>query len=190
MAKANPPLPAPEAGRKPGGVGLSLFGRTFLLLGVLLLGSVLAWFQTLRTLEEEPRAVQSAQQLASLVNLTRAALAHADPIARISLVTTLLQQENLRIAVRESADTHLPYDQDRLSRRISAELAHMLGPQTLVARQVNGFDGLWIGFEIGGDNFWLLADQRGWGKWAAPPGWSGSALRRPCPCSERRCLPA
>jgi len=158
MAKANPPLPAPEAGRKPGGVGLSLFGRTFLLLGVLLLGSVLAWFQTLRTLEEEPRAVQSAQQLASLVNLTRAALAHADPIARISLVTTLLQQENLRIAVRESADTHLPYDQDRLSRRISAELAQMLGPQTLVARQVNGFDGLWIGFEIGGDNFWLLAD--------------------------------
>ncbi|MDO8275421.1 MAG: HAMP domain-containing protein, partial [Serpentinimonas sp.] len=119
---------------------------------------VLAWFQTLRTLEEEPRAVQSAQQLATLVNLTRAALAHADPIARISLVTTLLHQENLRIAVREVADTHLSYDYDPLSRRISAELALMLGPQTVVARQVNGFDGLWIGFEIDGDRFWLLAD--------------------------------
>ena len=70
MAKADPLPPAPKAGRKPSGVGLSLFGRTFLLLGVLLLGSVLAWFQTLRTLEEEPRAVQSAQQLAlSLIHI-------------------------------------------------------------------------------------------------------------------------
>ncbi len=152
------PQPGAESSRQTGGKGISLFSRTFLLLGALLLGSVLAWFQTLRTLEEEPRAVQSAQQLASLVNLTRAALAHADPIARISLVTTLLQQENLRIAVREDADNHLSYDYDPLSRRISAELALMLGPQTVVARQVNGFDGLWIGFEIDGDRFWLLAD--------------------------------
>jgi two-component system osmolarity sensor histidine kinase EnvZ len=48
---------------------------------LLLLGSIVAWLQTLRALEFEPRAIQTAQQLASLVNLSRAALVHADAIA-------------------------------------------------------------------------------------------------------------
>jgi two-component system osmolarity sensor histidine kinase EnvZ len=138
--------------------GISLFWRTFLLLGALLMGSVLAWFLTFLTLEEEPRALQSAQQLASVVNLTRAAMIHADPIARVSLVKTLVEQENVRIAVREPTDTYRAYDQDALSRRISELLASRLGPQTIVAREVNGFEGLWIGFMIDDDNFWLLAD--------------------------------
>ena len=138
--------------------GISLFWRTFLLLGALLLGSVIAWFLAFRALEEEPRALQSAQQLASVVNLTRAAMIHADPIARVSLVKTLVEQENVRIAVREPTDTHLAYDQDALSRRISEQLASRLGADTIVAREVNGFQGLWIGFVIDDDNFWLLAD--------------------------------
>lgn len=125
---------------------ISLFWRTFLLLGALLLGSVMAWFQTFRALEEEPRALQGAQQLASVVNLTRAAMVHADAIARVSLVKTLVEQENVRIAVREPSDTHKAYDQDPLSRRISESLASRLGEDTIVAREVNGFPGLWIGF--------------------------------------------
>ena len=72
--------------------GISLFWRTFLFLGALLLGSVFTWYQAFRALEEEPRALQSARQLASLVNLTRAALMHADAIARVSLVKTLVDE--------------------------------------------------------------------------------------------------
>ena len=64
--------PAPLEGRPPR--EFSLFWRTFILLAVLLLGCIIAWLQTFRALEFEPRALQSAQQLASLVNLTRAAL--------------------------------------------------------------------------------------------------------------------
>ena len=55
-------------------VGLSLFWRTFLFLSVLLVGCIIAWLQTFKALEFEPRAMQSAKQLASLVNLSRAAL--------------------------------------------------------------------------------------------------------------------
>jgi len=44
--------------------GLSLFWRTFFLLALLLAGSILAWLQTLRALEFEPRAIQTAQQIA------------------------------------------------------------------------------------------------------------------------------
>lgn len=142
----------------PDRLSISLFWRTFGLLALLLLVSVVAWFQTFRTLEEEPRAVQSARQLASLVNLTRAALVHADAIARVSLVKTLVEQENVRIAEREPSDVHLPYAQDPLTQRISKELALVLGADTVVAREVNGFAGLWIGFNIEDDTYWLLAD--------------------------------
>lgn len=137
---------------------MSLFSRTFYLLMALLLGSVVAWFGTFKSLEEEPRAIQGAQQLASLVNLTRAAMVHASPEARISLVTTLVEEENVRIGVRDDTDTYRPYDRDALSRRISQELALRLGDATIVAREVNGFEGLWIGFDIEQDRFWLLAD--------------------------------
>ncbi|MDB5858689.1 MAG: putative histidine kinase, classic, partial [Ramlibacter sp.] len=77
-------------------LGLSLFWRTFFLLSLLLIGSIVAWLQTFRALEFEPRAVQTAQQIASLVNLSRAALVHADPIARVSLIKTLADQEGVR----------------------------------------------------------------------------------------------
>jgi two-component system osmolarity sensor histidine kinase EnvZ len=137
---------------------MSLFSRTFYLLMALLLGSVVAWFATFKSLEEEPRAIQGAQQLASLVNLTRAAMVYADPKARIALVTTLVEEENVRIGVREPSDTFKPYDQDALSRRISEELSRRLGEPTIVAREVNGFHGLWIGFDIEDNSFWLLAD--------------------------------
>ena len=52
-------------------VGLNLFWRTFFLLALLLVGSILAWLQTLRALEFEPRTLYTAQQIASLVNLSR-----------------------------------------------------------------------------------------------------------------------
>ena len=48
-------------------LALSLFWRTFFLLALLLASGVFAWVQTLRALEFEPRAVQAAQQTASLV---------------------------------------------------------------------------------------------------------------------------
>ncbi len=138
--------------------GVSLFWRTFFFLSVLLVGCIVAWLQTFRALEYEPRALQSAQQLASLVNLSRAALVHSDSIARVSLIKTLADEEGLRIAPREPSDTYLLYNLDSLSRNVSARLLARLGPDTVVAREVNGKRGLWIGFSIDEDPYWLLTD--------------------------------
>ncbi|MBP9895920.1 MAG: two-component sensor histidine kinase, partial [Giesbergeria sp.] len=68
------PLEAQDAAAPRKRVELNLFWRTFFLLSVLLFGSILAWLQTLRALEFEPRTLHTAQQIASLVNLSRAAL--------------------------------------------------------------------------------------------------------------------
>src|SRR6218665_3338435 len=149
-------LPAPLEMRPK--VGLSLFWRTFFLLALLLAGCTVAWLQTFRSLEYEPRAIQTAHQLASLVNLTRAALVYSDAIARVSLIKTLADQEGVRILPREPVDTYEPFTSDALDERITEELVFRLGAGTTVASSVNGEPGLWVGFVIDGDAYWLLVD--------------------------------
>jgi two-component system osmolarity sensor histidine kinase EnvZ len=139
--------------------GLSLFWRTFFLLALLLLGSIMAWLQTLRSLEFEPRAIQTAQQLASQVNLSRAALIHADAIARTSLLKTMSDQEGVHIVPREPTDVFVPFETDAISREIARELTTRLGSGTVIASSVNQKPGLWIGFVITHDDYWLLTDH-------------------------------
>ena len=139
--------------------GLSLFWRTFLFLSVLLLGSILAWIQTYRALESEPRAVQSARQLATLVNLSRAALRYSDAIARVSLIKTLADEERVRISLREPKDVFDLFDDDKLGRRTSEELKIRLGTDTVLANSVNRQKGLWVGFSIDKDQYWLQTDE-------------------------------
>lgn len=138
---------------------MGLFWRTFFLLTLLLVGSMLAWLQTLRAMEFEPKALQTAQEIAALVNLSRAALVHTDAINRVSLIKTMSEQEGLRILPREPADLVEPFDTDGPSQRISRELGSRLGPGTEVANRVNQQDGLWIGFTIQGDRYWLRTDR-------------------------------
>ncbi|MGE4241394.1 ATP-binding protein [Ramlibacter sp.] len=140
-------------------VGLSLFWRTFFLLSLLLVGSIIAWLQTFRALEFEPRAMQTAQQIASLVNLSRAALVHADAIQRVSLIKTLADQEGVRIQPREPKDKYEPLQGTALDRRIVDELVAKLGSGTIMSSRVNNEEGLWIGFRIEQDNFWMLLDR-------------------------------
>jgi two-component system osmolarity sensor histidine kinase EnvZ len=139
-------------------VALSLFWRTFCLLAILLAGGVFAWVQTLRALEFEPRAVQVAQQIAGLVNLSRAAMKQADGINRVALVKSMGQQEVIRVAPREPGDRFDPFEVDRFTRRVSQELRQAMGPDTIVARSVNGRPGLWVGFSIDRDPYWLQAE--------------------------------
>jgi two-component system, OmpR family, osmolarity sensor histidine kinase EnvZ len=139
-------------------VGLSLFSRTFFLLALLLAGGIFAWVQTLRALELEPRAVQAAQQIASLVNLSRAALRYSDSINRVAVVKTMTDQESMRVLPREPRDRWEPFEVDRFTRRVGAELRSRLDVDTVVASAVNGQPGLWVGFSIEKDPYWLQAD--------------------------------
>ena len=139
-------------------VALSLFWRTFFLLAILLAGGVFAWTQTFRAMEFEPRAVQAAQQIASLVKLSQAALRSTDGINRVALIKSMQNQESMRLQPREPSDKWEPYEIDRFTRAIGQELRSRLGPDTLVASEVNGAAGLWVGFFFDKDPYWLQAD--------------------------------
>ena len=138
--------------------GINLFWRTFFFLALLLFGSIMAWLQTFRTLESEPRAIQNAQQLATLVNTTRVALRYSDPIARAPLIKTLAEEEHVRIVTREPNDQFEPYVSDDFSERIASELTKRLAAGSVIAGKVNGQQGLWVSFVIDGSSYWLLTD--------------------------------
>ena len=135
-------------------LALNLFWRTFALLAVLLTGGVLAWQQTFKALEAEPRALEAAQQLAGLVNLSRAALANTDAINRVAVISSIGQQA-VQVRVAESHDRWQPYDMNPFANRLAQQLRSELGPGTVVARSVNGETGLWVRFDVEHDSYWL-----------------------------------
>jgi two-component system osmolarity sensor histidine kinase EnvZ len=139
--------------------GLSLFWRTFFLQALLLVGCVWAWTETLHEFEFEPRAIQTARQVASVVNMSRAAVMHTDAIDRVSLFKTMKDQEHVTILPREPNDLFEPLDTDDISQHITHEILNRLGPGTVVAKGVNGIDGFWVGFTIDRDNYWLKTDR-------------------------------
>jgi two-component system, OmpR family, osmolarity sensor histidine kinase EnvZ len=144
---------------KPPALGLTLFSRTFFLLSLLLGAGIFAWVQTLRSLELEPRAVQAAQQVASIVTLSREILRFTDPINQAAVIKTMSDRESLQVKPREPGDRWEPFEVDRFTRRLGAELRSRLEPQTIIARSVNGNPGLWVGFTIDKNSFWLQADR-------------------------------
>lgn len=158
-------MPAPLQARPDGPISkvrFSLFWRTFFLLALLLVGSVVAWLQTFRVLESEPRAAQTAQQIASIVNLSRAALVHSDAIARVSLIKQLAELEGVKVQPRAAADKVESFAGDTQMQRVLVDLRVRLGERATLARKVNGEEGLWVGFtvESGTENgaFWLQTD--------------------------------
>jgi two-component system osmolarity sensor histidine kinase EnvZ len=139
-------------------LAFNVFWRTFVLLGLLLAAGIVAWVQTLRALDLEPRAVHEAQQIASLVNLSRAALKQADGITRVALIKSIDSAQSVRVKPREPADQWAPYEVDRFTRLVGRELRSILGADSVVASSVNGKPGLWVGFLIDRDTYWLYTD--------------------------------
>ena len=144
--------------KSPRRLPLSLFWRTFFLLALLILCSSLAWLQMFRTQESEPRTLRNAHQIATVVNLTRTALMHTDAIARVSLLKTLADEEDVSILIREPGDRIVPFGNTGLENRLVQEMVERLGPGTLIASSVNDASGLWVGFEIERDSYWLQMD--------------------------------
>ncbi|HYR25603.1 MAG TPA: ATP-binding protein, partial [Aquabacterium sp.] len=80
-------------------------------------------------------------------------------INRVTLIKTLFDQESITLKPREPGDKFDPFEVNRFTNVIGKELRSRLGPTTVVASSVNGKSGLWVGFQIEKDNYWLQADS-------------------------------
>ncbi|MCZ7564548.1 MAG: hypothetical protein M5U08_12855 [Burkholderiales bacterium] len=82
----------------------SLLWRTFALIALLIVVALAAWVAIFRAAEQAPRVRQTAQMVASVVNLTRTALLTAAPDLRRELLLELAAREGIRIYPAEPGD--------------------------------------------------------------------------------------
>lgn len=141
----------------------NLFWRTFILMMLLIVFSVMGWLQSYRVLNETPYAVSAARQIVTMANLTRYALVTADPLYRPDLLLVLASREGLRILPKESDDRTQPLTSEAGSpwsvADIEAYVRASLGPDTVLASNVNGERGLWVSISIDGDSYWLMTNS-------------------------------
>ena len=133
----------------------SLLWRTFLLVALLLGLSVAAWITIFRLYEREPRSQQIANQVAAIVNLTRAALVSSRPENRVTLMREIAESESIEIYPVEPGETLEAAPMNPVSERIESMLRQKIGEGTRFAGAVNGAPGVWISFRIEDDEYWV-----------------------------------
>jgi len=134
----------------------SLFWRTLLLVLLLIVASLAAWLQSYRVLERGPRAETIAQQVVSVVNITRAALLYADPFVRSDLLAELAANEGVRIYPLEPDDKVVPLADGPLIKLIEQAIVTKLGAGTRLGSEVNGVTGLWVSLSMAEDDYWVF----------------------------------
>lgn len=134
----------------------SLLARSFLLIALLLVVSVLSAFQLYRLYEREPLSRELAQQAVSVVNLTRAALINADPTLRPELLIELNEREGIRVYPVTADEKLEPLPEDPLFKMVAERVRAALGAHTRFAFARNGLEGFWVSFPIDVDQFWVM----------------------------------
>ena len=136
-----------------------LFWRTFVLLAFLIMASMATWVASLRIVERVPRAEQLANQIISVVIITRAALTHSAPDLRSELLFDLASNEGIRVYPLEATDRiEAPHDSN-LMPVLQERVKSRLGVNTRFAGKVNDVSGFWISFKIDDDDYWLMLDR-------------------------------
>jgi len=133
----------------------SLLWRTFLLVAMLMLLSMWAWFTAFSAYENEPRAHQLTQLMASVVNLTRSALVNAHPEKRQKLLRELSDREGIHVyAVEENENVADMPDKPLLISVLEA-LRQQLGAETRMTLRRDGERAVFVSFRIDDDEYWV-----------------------------------
>jgi two-component system osmolarity sensor histidine kinase EnvZ len=126
-----------------------------LLITLLLLVSLAAWITIIDVSGREPRARAIAQQVASIVNLTRAALITAAPAKRLELLRDLSQREGIRIYPFGQEEPVIDLPDSAMLRLITHAVRAELGAHTQLKLEEEGLSGLLVSFRISGEDYWI-----------------------------------
>ncbi len=159
MTAAPRAAPSANTGSPPAWRPDSLLARSFLLIALLLVLSLGGWFQIYRTYQREPIAREIAQQMATIINLTRAAIVNADPRLRRELLLDLNETEGIRVYAGSPDERLQPVPAEALFELIGSRIKASLGPRTRLAFARNGIEGYWVSFNIDEDAFWVKLDR-------------------------------
>ena len=133
----------------------TLPSRTFLLVTLLILLSMMAWFAIYNAYENEPRTHQLTQLMSSMANLTRSALVNAQPEKRSELLRELSDREGIHVYASDENETIAPLPDKPLLANLLEELRRELGPETRLTLKRDGERAVFVSFRIDEDEYWV-----------------------------------
>ena len=133
-----------------------LLSRLILLIAILLAVSIYASLKIFDYFEREPRATTAAIQAVTIVNYTRASLIASHENRRLALLSELSGREGVRVYAADFLEDIEPLPDDPFINLIAVKIRERLGEETIIT--VNHYDipGLWISFNVGVDDFWVV----------------------------------
>ncbi|MDO9393769.1 MAG: ATP-binding protein [Methylotenera sp.] len=127
-----------------------------LLIAVLLAIGQVASLQIFEYFEREPRAEATALQAVTVVNYTRASLIASQDNLRLALLSELTGKEGVRIYYADFMEEIEPLPADPFINMVAEKIRERLGVETIITVNHYGVQGLWVSFNIGQDDFWVV----------------------------------
>lgn len=127
-----------------------------LLIAVLLAIGQFASLQIFEYFEREPRAEATALQAVTVVNYTRASLIASQENLRLALLSELTGKEGVRIYYADFMEEIEPLPPDPFINLVAEKIRERLGVETIITVNHYGVQGLWVSFNIGQDDFWVV----------------------------------
>jgi len=127
-----------------------------LLIAVLLGIGQFASLKIFEYFEREPRAEATALQAVTVVNYTRASLIAAQENLRLALLSELTGKEGVRIYYADFMEEIEPLPPDPFINMVAEKIKERLGVETIITVNHYGIEGLWVSFNIGQDDFWVV----------------------------------
>jgi two-component system osmolarity sensor histidine kinase EnvZ len=127
-----------------------------LLIAVLLAIGQYASLQIFEYFEREPRAEATALQAVTVVNYTRASLVASQENLRLALLSEITGKEGVRVYYADFMEEIAPLPNDPFVQMVAAKIQERLGVETIITTKHYGIEGLWVSFNIGLDDYWVV----------------------------------
>lgn len=127
-----------------------------ILIAVLLIVGQIASLKIFEYFERVPRAEATALQAVTVVNYTRASLIASQENLRLALLSELTGKEGVRIYYADFMEEIEPLPDDTFINMVADKIRERLGVQTIITVNHYGVEGLWVSFNIGQDDFWVV----------------------------------
>jgi len=134
----------------------TLLARVMLLIAILLAIGQIASLQIFEYFEREPRAEATALQAVTVVNYTRASLIASQENLRLALLSDLSGKQAVRVYYADFMEEIKPLPGNAFVNMVAQKIKDRLGEQTIITVNHYGIEGLWVSFNIGQDDFWVV----------------------------------
>ncbi|PMC17956.1 MULTISPECIES: ATP-binding protein [Oligella] len=140
---------------------LGLFGRAFLIITAFMILSLSVWGMVIVNALEEHRADQLAERAASALNIAQKSIQYAAKENRSALTIQLATPGDTQVFPREPGDPYTPFGESRFESLLKGRLSQLIHtPDLIIASELSGEQGLWIGFRVEDELYWLLVKYR------------------------------